>query len=147
MASTAKLTAELVIVNDSTDSSASFCVESCDLVAHENHLQAPKNPVLVVNAHGSNETSLRSSVTNIAAEVFTAKSISVALKCRVVITLIVIICLMILLFLAPIIWYNTNPPTAGAYVTEKTVFYNLEVDDCTVSKPVLDFIQMWLLTY
>jgi len=134
-----KFTGEADTISHSTES-ISLCAENSE--PHENHLQIPKSPAseYKTDAHRNSETShisLRSSVKNIAAEVFTTKNITIALKCRVVTTLAVIICLMIVLFLAPIIWYNTNPPSAEEYVTEKTIFYNLEINDCTVSKPVL----------
>ena len=125
-------------VKNSTDSTTSFCAEGSDL--HGNHLQVPKNPTLLddkMDAHISNETlhnSLRSSVRNIAAEVFTTQNITTAVKCRLMATLIVIICVMILLFLAPIVWYNTDPPSAETYATKSTVFYNLEIESgCIVS--------------
>ena len=114
-----------------------FCAERDDL--HESHLQSLKNPKLLENkmdSHRSKETwhiPLRGSVSNIVAEVFTTQNITTALKCRLVTTLTAIICIIVLLFLAPIIWYNTNPPSAEAYVTQSTVFYNLEVDSCIVS--------------
>ena len=114
-----------------TESTTSFCAERSDL--HDNHLQVPNNPTLLndkMDAHVNNETlhnSLRSSVRNIAAEVFTTQ------KCRLMTTLIVIICVMILLFLASIVWYNTDPPSAETYLTESTIFYNLEVENCMVS--------------
>ena len=137
-ASTAKLTTKIVeTVNDNTDSTTSFCFESNE--PHENQLQVPKSSVSLENqtdAQRNSETShisLRSSITNIAAEVFATKHITVALKCKLVTTLVITICLMILLFLAPIIWYNTNPPSAEAYVTEKIIFHNLEINSCTVS--------------
>ena len=86
-----------------------------------------------MDAHVSLHNSLRSSERNIAAEDFTTQNITTAVKCRLMATLIVIICVIILLFLASIVWYNTDPPGAEAYVTESTVFYNLEIENCMVS--------------
>ncbi|XP_065910822.1 uncharacterized protein [Dysidea avara] len=137
-------------VKNSTDSTTSFCAEGSDL--HGNHLQVPKNPTLLddkMDAHISNETlhnSLRSSVRNIAAEVFTTQNITTAVKCRLMATLIVIICVMILLFLAPIVWYNTDPPSAETYATKSTVFYNLEIESgCIATCPVPD--STWLMDH
>jgi len=89
-----------------------------------------------MDSHRNKQTwhiSLRSSVSNIAAEAITAQNIIIAVKCRLMTTLLIIFCMMVFLFLAPIIWYNTNPPSAEAYVTQTTVFHNLEVDSCIVS--------------
>ena len=117
-------------VNNSTESTSA---ERSDL--HDNHLQVPNDSTLLndkMDVHMNNETlhnSLRSSARNIEAEVF----IITAVKCRLMATLIVVICVMILLFLAPIVWYNTDPPGAETYVTESAVFHNLEIASCMVS--------------
>ena len=125
-----------------TENITSLCAENRE--PHENHLQVSKSPSPLQNKTDAaqrnsknSHISLISSVTNIAAEVFTAKKFTIGPKCGILTTLAVIICLMIVIFLVPIIWYNTNPPSEEKYVTEKTIFYNLDIDDCTVSKLVL----------
>ncbi|XP_065911528.1 uncharacterized protein [Dysidea avara] len=97
-----------------------------------------------MDVHMNNETlhnSLRSSARNIEAEVF----IITAVKCRLMATLIVVICVMILLFLAPIVWYNTDPPGAETYVTESAVFHNLEIASCMATCPEPN--STWLMDY
>jgi len=128
------------VVSDRKGSATSFCTETNEL--HEENLQVPKSPT---SPNGTKETdeikkprySFKGSISSLAAEVFTTRNITTAVKCRLVTILIVTICLMILLCLTPIVLYNINPPNAEKYVTESTIFYNMEVDSCSVSDNVI----------
>ena len=127
---------EIAGISDSNERATSFCTETNEL--HEENLQVPINPTLPNDTKKTDEMkkprySFKGSITSLASEVFTAQNITKAVKCRLVTTLIVTICIMVLLFLTPIVLYNINPPIAEKYITESTIFYNMEVDSCFVS--------------
>ena len=124
------------VVSDSKESATSFCTETNEL--HKENLQVLNSPSLSNDTTKTDEIekpqySFKSSIASLAAEVFTTRNITTAVKCRLVIILIVTICIMVLLFLTPIVLYNINPPKAETYVTESTIFYDMEVDSCSVS--------------
>ena len=124
------------VVSDSKESATSFCTETNEL--HKENLQVPNSPI---SPNDTRETdgikkprrSFEGSITSFAAEFFSTQNITKAVKCRLVATLIVAICIMVLLFLTPIVLYNIDPPNAETYVTESAIFYNMEVDSCAVS--------------
>jgi len=124
------------VVSDSKEKATSFCTKTNEL--HEDNLQVLNSSTSPNDTKETDEIekprySFKGSMASLAAEVFTTRNITTAVKCRLVIILIVTICLMILLFLTPIVLYNINPPNAEKYVTESTIFYGMEVDSCSVS--------------
>jgi len=125
-----------------------FCTDANEL--HKKNLQVLNSPISSHDTNYTNEIensrySIIGSMTSLVAEVFTRQNITTAVKCRLVTTLVVIIFIMILLFLTPIVLYNINPPSAEKYATESAIFYNMEVDNCSVSANMTVCIYIYIM--
>jgi len=130
-----------------SESVTSFCTETNEL--YKKNLQVPNSLISSDDNNDTNEMkksqySIRNSMTSLAAEVFTKQNITTAVKCRLVTTLTITIFIMILLFLSSIVLYNINPPSAEKYATESTIFYNMEVDSCSVSANMINDVRVYI---
>ncbi|XP_065911487.1 uncharacterized protein [Dysidea avara] len=141
-------TEELDDTITSTAVSTSFCIGSDEL--HKDYLQVPNSPKSLddtKDGNGNNEikrSSLRGSITNLAAEVFTTQNITKVVKVQLMIVLFVTICLMILLFVAPIIWYNINLSSAAScHDMQNSVIDDVNFESCSANCPELD--TTWLI--
>jgi len=65
--------------------------------------------------------------------VSTSELITKALKCQLIATLIVTICIITSLSLVPVVLYNINPPNAGLHSIEVDAFQPLIFATCSVS--------------
>ena len=142
-------TEELDDTITSTAVSTSFCIGSDEL--HKDYLQVPNSPKSLddtKDGNGNNEikrSSLRGSITNLAAEVFTTQNITKVVKVQLMIVLFVTICLMILLFVAPIIWYNINLSSAAScHDMQNSVIDDVNFESCSVSFRVCIYVHKWL---
>ena len=100
--------------------------------SHTNYLQVPNNNNLssMENTGDANRMQHKGSIASLVIEVFTPENITTVLKLRLVATLIGIICVTSLLFVAPIVWYNVDQPSLELDSLE---YESMISDNCNVS--------------
>ncbi|XP_065909217.1 uncharacterized protein [Dysidea avara] len=110
---TSEIDIDVKIVVDSTemdnkaDSDGDIASSGCTgrNESHTDYLQVPSS----IDTLGN--TQHRGSLASIVVDVFTPENITTVLKLRLATTITVIICIMLLLFVTPIVWYNVDRPT------------------------------------
>ena len=129
---TSEIDIDVKIVVDSTemdnkaDSDGDIASSGCTgrNESHTDYLQVPSS----IDTLGN--TQHRGSLASIVVDVFTPENITTVLKLRLATTITVIICIMLLLFVTPIVWYNVDRPTLELTTIE---YESMVRNKCNVS--------------